>query len=461
MPLRTILFLIGLVTASGGAVFAPLIGVLGYVAHYNLGAERQWWFAPISGWGLRCSLTLVVATAIGMALHWKGLRYGKTFFHSQEKLLLVFIAIIWISTFLGEPTEGAYTMVDHPSVKMTKVAIFALMLTHIVTTVRRLDLLLWVLTAGALVLGLQAYWTPYSEFSRGRIETIGGPDFQDSNQLAAFLVAMLSIIGFQFLRSGWTRKALCGLSGAFAANAMILTRSRGAVIGLAAGAVAGLLLAPKGHRAKIAGALAVAVIGFLYLSDAMFWQRASTINSSESDRDRSAQARVEIWEGGIRMIKDNPLGVGAGNFIQTIGRYAPEHAGRDAHNTFVRCAAELGLQGLAVYSALIVNALVLLARSIRWAKGSSHPQRDSVLSFSCALLVGLLAYLACSLFGSFVYVELLWWLLVLPVCLSRVIENLQAERQLVSVKAGALAGRTKRASRPQPWQTAKAGPEGR
>jgi UDP-N-acetylglucosamine 2-epimerase len=68
MPLRTILFLLGFVGAAGGALFIPIMGVLGYVALYSIGAERQRWFAPIRGLDLRCSLILAVATGIGMAL---------------------------------------------------------------------------------------------------------------------------------------------------------------------------------------------------------------------------------------------------------------------------------------------------------------------------------------------------------------------------------------------------------
>ncbi|MBE3098099.1 MAG: O-antigen ligase family protein [Planctomycetes bacterium] len=433
MPLKTILFLLGFVGAAGGALFIPIMGVLGYVALYNLGAERQWWFAPIRGLGLdlRCSLTLAVATGIGMVLHWRSLRYGKPFLHSQEKLLLVFLGLIWLSTFVGEPTEGAYTLVDHPSVKMTKVVIFALMLTHIVTTVRRLDLLLWVLTAGSLVLGLQAYWTPYSEFTRGRIETVGGPDFTEANFLAAYLAAMLPVIGIQFLRTGWPGRLLCLFAGVFTTNAIILTRSRSSLVGVLAGMLLAVILAPKQYRKVVIAGLIVAVAGGLYLMDPGFQERATTITASADERDASAASRLVLADAALNMLKDHPLGIGAGNFFQTIGRYNPSLELKDVHNTFLRCATELGVHGLLVFVALIANAAWSLRRTMKAAAGLPDDRRRDATLAAYGLFISVVTYLGCCFTITLIYVEALWWLLALPVCMERAVANLKADALLV------------------------------
>ena len=434
MALKTILFLAAFIACSGGALYMPLLGILGYVGHYNLGPERQWWGAPLNDLGLRYSYTLALMAGIGMALHWKSLRYGKPFLHSQEKLLLVFLGLIWLSTFVGEPTTGAYTLVDHPSVKMTKVVIFALMLTHVVTTVRRLDLLLWVLTAGALVLGLQAYWTPYSQFTHGRIETVGGPDFHDSNTLAAYLAALLPLIGILFLRSGWKGKLFCLMTAPFAINTIILSRSRGAVVGICGGALVALLLAPRKQRASIAVGTIVLMAAGLYLSDPGFLARTSTITASEEDRDRSTESRLEIWQATIQMISNHPLGVGAGNFFQSIGRVDPRFVDRDTHNTFLRCAAEVGVQGIAVFLAIIVNAVMTLRNIAKRAREFPEADRAHIPFVSCGLLVSIGILLTCGLFGSLTYLEALWWLLLIPVCLLRAVNNLKEDARLQLAK---------------------------
>lgn len=445
MALKTILFLAAFIACSGGALFAPIMGVLGYVALYNLGAERQWWFAPIRALGLdlRCSLTLAVATGIGMALHWRSLRYGKPFLHSQEKLLLVFLGLIWLSTFVGEPTTGAYTLVDHPSVKMTKVIIFALMLTHIVTTVRRLDLLLWVLVVGSLAMGLQAYWTPYSEFTRGRIETIGGPDFTEANFLAAYLAAMLPVIGIQFLRTGWPGRLLCLFAGVFTTNAIILTRSRSSLVGVATGLLLAAILAPKQYRKVVIAGLIVAVAGGLYLMDPGFQERAATITASADERDASAASRLVLADAALNMLKDHPLGIGAGNFFQTIERYDPSFKLKDVHNTFLRCATELGVHGLLVFVALIANAAWSLRRTMKAAAGLPDDRRRDATLLGYGLFITVVTYLGCCFTITLIYVEALWWLLALPVCLERAVANLKTDALLISGAKATMPVKTK------------------
>jgi O-antigen ligase len=71
--------------------------------------------------------------------------------------------------------------------------------------------------------------------------------------------------------------------------------------------------------------------------------------------DKSARTRVIIWNGGLQMVKDNPFfGVGYGQFPNLIGNYAPEVAGMDPHNNYLKIAAEMGVPALVSFVALIV-----------------------------------------------------------------------------------------------------------
>ncbi len=430
MPLRTGLFLGLFAFCAAGALVHPLLGILGYVGHYCLGPERQWWEAPIGHWGLRYSFTLAVATAIGMAIHWRSLRFGKSLLTRHEWLILIFLGIVWLSTITSPETTGRYTLVDHPSVKMTKVVVFVLMMSHVVTTARRLDALLWVLTLGGLVLGLQAFTTPYSAFQSGRLESVGGPDFSDANTLGGYLGGLLFIVAVQFIRSGWRGRLLCFLAGGFIANAVVLTRSRAAVMGVAVGAFVAVILSPKRYRLKSMFGLVLTGFGFLYLADPQFLERTSTITTDAEQMDASAFSRIDLARGGIRMMLDNPLGVGAGNFYQSIGRYAPEYAGRDAHNTFVRCAGELGFPGLLAFLLVIASALITFYRVMR--KTTAHETLDahnlSLMAYGG--MAALTAFLAYGLTHTITYAESLWWWLALPACLTRVMENEAAEQNM-------------------------------
>lgn len=423
MGTKSILFIGLFALCSCGALVAPIFGALGYMGHYCVGPEKQWWAAPFSHLGIRYSFTLAALTALGMVLHWNKLRFGK-FLMSQEKLILLFLGVVWLGVLIGDETIGRYTTVDHPSLKMTKVILFALMLSHVATNTKNLHWVIWVLVLGAMVLGMQAYDTPRQAFFQGRLETVGGPDFRDANHLAGFLGAMLFFIGAQFLRSGLAGRSVCFVAGAFAAEAIVRTRSRGAMIGVMGGAMVAFFLAPKKHRSKVLVGIILAAMGGFYLSDTQFRSRAMTIKRSEADRDASAQSRLEIWSGGGKMLSANPMGVGIGNFYQNIGRYAPMHRGRDAHSTFVRCACELGVLGITVFILLVANAVRILIGIIKRTRVMPEKYGKHILWMSYGSLTALAALLTYGLTGTAIYMEALWWMLVMPVCLSRAVDNL-------------------------------------
>jgi putative inorganic carbon (HCO3(-)) transporter len=428
MALKTILWAGFFGAACFGALGAPIWGIVGYVGHYSVGPDQQWWGAPLKPLGLRYSFTLAAFTAAGIAMNWGKLRFGRSFLCRQEKLLLLFLGIVWLLVAVS-PETNYYTRpgVDHPSVKLTKIFIFVLMLTHVVTDLKNLNRLLWVLVLGCLILGLQAWSTPYGAFAKGRLESVGGPDFGESNYFGAFMATMLWLIGAQFIRSGKIGKVICFLAGGFTANAIILTRSRGAVVGLVAGGLVALLLAPKKYRALIAVGLVLAGAGFVYLTDPGFLQRSATIVRPEEERDTSVQSRIALTKAGLEIWKDHPFGIGPGNFFQTIGNYAPEKAWRDAHNTYIRCLTELGIQGFIVLGLLILNAFGILRRIIRQSDTLSPPQRGSVVFLSYGMCCALATMAACCLTISMTYTEFIWWFLALPVCLQRAVDNVQAD----------------------------------
>jgi hypothetical protein len=419
--------------------------VVGYLGDYSIGPPLQWWEKPLEPLGIRYSMVLALVTAIGVVLHIRSLQYGKTLLAGTEYMVFLLLGLVWLSVATGEPTSGRYSVVDHPSVKFTKVVIFAMMLTHVVTTSRKLDVLMWAFTIGALILGYEAYITPRAQFIRGRLETVGGPDFRECNVLAAYLVAMLPLIGAQFLRSGWPGRAVCLLAGAFAVNGIVLTRSRGALLGLTAGVAVAGVFAPKKHRLKVIACLLVAVIGGWMLTDPQFWRRASTITREQEQYDISARSRLEVWWGSWQMLKAHPFGVGAGNFHQTIGAYAYGHVGRDAHNTFLRCACELGIQGIAVFGAIVAGSLWTVRGVMRRVRDLPQAHQERMLYACYGTLVSIFTLLGSSLTVTLLYLEGMWWILLLPVCLRRVEANLRTETALAPASEARSAAADRRA----------------
>jgi O-antigen ligase len=129
------------------------------------------------------------------------------------------------------------------------------------------------------------------------------------------------------------------------------------------------------------------------------------------------------------MLAANPLGVGSGNFYQNIGNYTEggAYASMDAHNTYLRCACELGIQGIAVFLALIGGAAFASRKAANAAARLPEDQRVSIQWLSYGLLVSLTTLLGCCLTISLLYVEYVWWFLLLPVCVHRAAWSLEAQ----------------------------------
>ena len=131
------------------------------------------------------------------------------------------------------------------------------------------------------------------------------------------------------------------------------------------------------------------------------------------------------------MFADNPFGIGVGNWYQTIGYYIPEYEARDSHNTYVKCVVELGVQGILLYVLFIFTAFLQLRRVRKLSATLPPSVGDDLVLFSFGLTISLAIILACGLTITMIYIEIIWLLLMLPVCLTRVLENAVADHELV------------------------------
>lgn len=423
MGLKTVLFLVSFVGACGGALYLPLVGVVAYMMHYQIGPEWQWWSEPISSWGIRYSFILALLTAVSIAVHHRTLRYGRTLLTGHEWLMVLFVAIIWLSTILGLPHEQASAASDYPPYKMAKVLVFTLMLTHVATTVRAINVVLWTFVAGGLFLGYEAYTAPAFAFFQGRLETLGGPDFRESNAVAAYMAASLAITGAQFLRTGWRGKGVCLIAGVLACNGIILTRSRAGLIAIGGATLVALFTAPRRHRILVLTCVAMAALGAYFLTDPAFWERMSTITAAEEERDSSAQHRLDIWRASLPMFADHPFGIGAANFTSVIGDYDPSEKGFDSHSSYVRCFSELGVQGILVFLVLIASAMRLLWRVRKECQELPEPYRGDLAMATYGVGIGLGVFLLAGLTATNLYHEGPWWFMAMPVCLLRAVAN--------------------------------------
>lgn len=151
------------------------------------------------------------------------------------------------------------------------------------------------------------------------------------------------------------------ISGAIAIFAIVLSGSRGGMLGLAV--TCGVYLAvalwrkyPRSQVAVMAGAIILS--GLLYAGFHTSL-RADTLGGTVVAAEYTTQSRYIIWSDSLKLISEHPwVGTGHGNFLtafQSLANTALAGNERfdDAHNIFLHLAVTIGLPGLALFCLLI------------------------------------------------------------------------------------------------------------
>lgn len=196
----------------------------------------------------------------------------------------------------------------------------------------------------------------------------------DGNDFSWGLNMMLPLAVFLV----FSKQPLVVRLGGAAASVMCLmgiigTSSRGATIGLAAGALfAWLFVSTRRLLGGVLLALGVALV--VALAPSGYFARMQSVTSYEEDN--SAQIRLQAWTAAVQMAMDYPFGVGGRNFGSAYGRfYRPaEGTGRityganrwvAAHSIYFKVLGEYGLPGLFMLLLLIWVNLRMNQRSMR------------------------------------------------------------------------------------------------
>ncbi len=236
---------------------------------------------------------------------------------------------------------------------------------------RRARWLGWTLALASLIAagyaGLQAFgadpirWADRDPQARP-FSTLGNPDFY-GQFLSAAVIACLAIAVFGHAaarRLRWGAAALAGLSAVL----LVLTQTRGAVIGILAGSlVLGVLWvrragATRTALARVAFAgLALAGALLLALLTTPLGDRLVALTNVENIQDR-----VLIYTSATQIFLDHAvLGVGFENFAVAYPAYEQAEGIKNnrtqtsAHNWILHVAATTGLAGLAATGALLVT----------------------------------------------------------------------------------------------------------
>lgn len=426
MPLTEVFFWLVFIGGTCAALVQPVVGVLLYILVYHLNPEYQWWGENVRAVGLRTSFTIVGATVVGLLIRRPKFDPGAGQF-PLPLVLMITLAVYALTTLLvgdqaGE--RGAYQ-----AEKFVKITIFVVILVRCVRTPAHFHLAIIAWLAGVVYICYQA-WGQVGVSRSGRLDWgLGGPDFAESSDLSAHLIATLPMIGAMFFMSRhWSGRTVSLIAGALAVNTLIMTRTRNAIVGLLAMSVAAICALPRGYRAKGLAALVVGAGLAAQLADPGWWRRMSTL--TEYRNDPAVMDRFRFWGAAVEMARDNMFGIGIGNFQERVRDYVPNlSVPRSAHNTYLECLAELGIPGFTILLTLIGVTLWRLSmiRRIAAIIQPAADLRDSHWSarfdlgwHAMGLSVGLVGYLACGMFTTRLWAEDFWMLIGLVCCLSNI-----------------------------------------
>jgi hypothetical protein len=192
---------------------------------------------------------------------------------------------------------------------------------------------------------------------RGRIRYVG--IFADPNDMGLFFLTAIPMLLYLFGRANFIGRVIYLVALGIILYGVYLTESRGTTLGIAS--LIALYAARRFGIVVSAGIGVVALIVIMGLNS-----RVAQIDPGEA----SAKGRVDAWEEGYYMTRDNPVfGVGVGGFVI--------HHYRTAHNTWVLAMAELGIPGYFIWNSLMLLSLLMVARLALFDPGKDPPTDGS------------------------------------------------------------------------------------
>lgn len=197
--------------------------------------------------------------------------------------------------------------------------------------------------------------------------------------LGVGLIPLLAMLAGAIRQRRWAAVVACAAAALAVAYCLLLTKSRTAWVGVAAGIAVWLWLSRQNAQAKharivwwgtgaAAGVLLIAVVAAV---------TGGVDRKTISESPKSLRYRLQYWTGTAQVLRDRPIfGTGPANFRQQYVKYKVPEASeeiRDPHNLFLDVWVSGGLLALAG----LVGVGLLSAAPLRYQR---HPPTKSGLS---------------------------------------------------------------------------------
>jgi O-antigen ligase len=427
----------GLAVVEPPAALALVLGIgFLFVTFRNLAAGLALFTALVSLDqipALEASLTFAKLAGGVLALAW-----GAQLMRRHDLRLLVrdrpVVALAAVGLALWAASSSLWAIDENVALSSAFRLAQGLLLVFIIyTALREPRHVRWVLgtyVAGAVVTAVFALGSA----ATGGLTRLSGEN-ANPNELAALFLPGVVLSVFAALGEGrpLLRWAASGAAPILLV-ALLLTGSRGGLLGLAVALLAGIIVAGAG-RVRFGLVAVTLVIGSAVVVYYAVFAPAEQADRVAAIGDDGGSGRTDLWRVATEVASDRPLtGVGAGNFREAEARYAAREIdiaridlvldeSKVVHNTYLSILSELGIVGLGLFLCLLVAALASTVRALVAIVRLSEDLELLVRGF----LVGLLGLFAANVFASAEYRKPLWLLLGVALALPAVLARHRAE----------------------------------
>lgn len=361
------------------ALVSPRLGILAVLAVFPVG------FTPLPGLPLDLVQGTIVAVSVLVAIR----RIG-----AADRVIAWSPAYWWVVALLAWTLLGTASATD-PDLALRRLLVTSAQLLFgaaIVAACRtRTDVrlvvagLVFVVAAvGLTTLGGSRHVR--TDFGGAVVTGRASAMFSEPNQLGSFsAVGAVVGIGLTLGLRDRRHRLAAGAATTVVVLALLLSLSRGAWIGFAAGI---LVLAVSVRRARRALAVGTLVLFAVALTYGALRPQSPEVHvvgarfKSFTGEKNPYDDRPTIWAEGRRQVLEDPLtGQGLGNFPLVARRSTSEsHTAfpPHAHNLFLNWAAETGLPGVACIAGFGVHLAALARQALRRMRGDGRG-RDAAL----------------------------------------------------------------------------------
>ena len=340
-------------------------------------------------------------------------------FNTETKLLFVIVVLACLSIPFSRWPGGS---LDVLTGQLMKAIIVFFLISHLITSVDRLKLMLWYIILFCTfisIIGIKSYLSG-NLYELGRIKGAAAGITANPNDLALTLVLVIPFALSMYLTSSGSRKIISGLYILLSTGAIFCTFSRGGFLVLVVIFIGYFLKLSRQTGPKIYVIAAILIVGFFLALPEGYTDRISSIFDSSKDATGSALERQASTRRAVGIIRTHPL-VGVGLGMNTLALNDMGLNWTRIHNVFLQIGADLGIPAMLVFAILLYT----LIRNMRRIQSSLRKEGETsdLLFFVQSAEVSLLGFALCTLFYPVAYNFYFYYLAGYAVALKKIYEG--------------------------------------